>query len=79
MGCFAYTCAISGLPIDSGDKVRYLLLTKNPYFSHAGSIVMPDGEWFPRTFPIKAWYNDYGSVEHIDDIFGKQLLLDGFK
>lgn len=31
MGSFASTCCISGLPIEAGDDVRWLLLMQNPY------------------------------------------------
>ncbi len=63
MGSFSYACAVSGLPIESGDPVRCMLLTRNRFH--------PDGEntshisdiWFPRVLPIKAKYNDYGSIE----------------
>ncbi len=29
MGSFAYTCCVSGLPIEYGDPVRFFLLTQN--------------------------------------------------
>jgi hypothetical protein len=64
MGSFDYTCAISGLPIAGGEAVRYLLLTQNPYHRgvKAGSFVCYSTDhWFPRVFPIRAKYNDYGS------------------
>ena len=58
MGCFHFTCALSGLPIGPGDKVRFLLLQQSPY-----------GEgWYLRAPPIRAEYNDYGSVEHMDPV-----------
>lgn len=79
MGSFSYTCAVSGLPIDSGDKVRYLLLTRNPLLKNSNAVCYPTSEWFPRVFPLNASYNDYGSVGHIDDTLGKQLWLDGFQ
>lgn len=68
MGSFDFTCTISGLPIGAGDKVRYLLLTQNPYHhgKRAGDMtVYPTDVWFPRTFPLRGKYNDYGNVEDL--------------
>lgn len=62
MGSFAGTCCISGLPIEAGDAVRYFLLTQNPYCT-GGFVCKPHGRWVPRTWPIQAKYNDYGSIQ----------------
>lgn len=62
MGSFAGTCCISGLPIEAGDAVRYFLLTQNPYCT-GGFVCESHGRWVPRTWPIRAKYNDYGSIE----------------
>jgi hypothetical protein len=62
MGSFADTCCVSGLPIEAGDEVRYFLLMENPYCS-GGFVCESYGRWVPRTWPIKARYNDYGSIE----------------
>jgi len=82
MGSFDYTCAVSNLPIHAGDKVRYLLLTENPYEENKGcrACSMHDW-WFPRTFPLRAEYNDYGSVENVEegparDIWTEALNID---
>lgn len=77
MGSFAYTCAISGLPIEAGDKVRYLLLTKNPYHSGAENTCYIHDLWFPRTFPLKGSYNDYGSVEKVTAGAEREIWLEG--
>lgn len=66
MGSFDMTCAISGLPIGAGDPIRYMLLTQNPY--HRGktageSTCYQTDIWFPRTFPLRAKYNDYGGCD----------------
>lgn len=79
MGSFAYTCAVSGLPIEAGDEVRYLLLTKNPYHSGAENTCYIHDLWFPRTFPLKAEYNDYGSIENYADGPEQDIWLEGFK
>lgn len=79
MGSFAYTCAVSGLPIEAGDKVRYMLLTKNPYHNGSENTCYIHDLWFPRTFPLKGEYNDYGSVENISDGPEKDIWLEGLK
>lgn len=58
MGSFDFTCAVSNMPLHVGDKIRYVMLTKSPYSDEKG--------WFVRSFPIKAEYNDYGSIENWD-------------
>lgn len=71
MGSFSMTCSISGLCIDAGTPVRALLLTENPY-----------GEgWDLRTPPIRAQYNDYGSIEkvHLRDNPIAKLWLRGLR
>lgn len=61
MGSFASTCCVSGLPIEAGDPVRYFLLMENPYAEN--SVCEMHGRWVPRTWPVKARYDDYGSIE----------------
>lgn len=80
MGSFDYTCAVSGLPIHSGDEVRFLLLSGNPYGENKGSraCTMHDW-WFPRTFPIRAVYNEYGSVEKVEEGPARDIWLDALK
>lgn len=71
MGSFSMTCSISGLGIDAGTPVRALLLTENPY-----------GEgWDLRTPPIRARYNDCGSIErvHPRDLPVAKLWLRGLR
>jgi hypothetical protein len=77
MGSFDYTCAVSGLPIHCGEKIRYMLLTENPY-DDTRPCNMND-VWFPRTFPIRAEYNDYGAVEEVQDGIAKDLWMEGFQ
>jgi len=75
MGSFSYTCGVSKLPIEAGDKIRYILLTENPYGDDCGA----NGHWFPRSFPIRAEYNDYGSVENVEDGIGRDLWMEALK
>ncbi len=65
MGSFASTCAVSGIPLESGDPVRWYLLTENPYEDNL--VCYSHDMWFPRSWPVRAEYNDYGSIESYDD------------
>lgn len=78
MGSFAATCAISELPIEAGDKVRYLLLSSNPYIEE-NIKCYSTGLWFPRTYPLQAVYNDYGSIDNVVQPNLCQGFLDGLK
>ena len=82
MGSFDYTCAISGLAIGAGDKVRYMLVTQNPYHrgrTAGGLVCEMDGYWFPRTFPLRGEYDDYGGVENLQEGPQAATWLDGFR
>ena len=79
MGSFDFTCCVSGLPIGAGDEVRHLLLTENPFHNPAEHTCYIHDRWIPRTFPLKATYNDYGSVENIQEGLARDIWLDGLK
>jgi len=76
MGHFSFTCTVSNLPIRGGDKIRFFLLTENPYGERP--CYMHD-VWFPRTFPLKAKYNDYGSVEEVEEGPVRDVWMEGFQ
>lgn len=78
MGSFSMQCTYSGLPITAGNPVRVILLTENPYSEKANFCYSHDA-WVPRTFPIQAEYNDYGSIEEVKEGILKDLLLQGFQ
>lgn len=67
MGSFNYICGLSGMPIVPGEDVRVMLLTENPYTKGAAPTCYTYDRYFPRTLPIKAVYDDYGSVRRRDD------------
>lgn len=77
MGSFASTCSISGLPIEGGDPVRAFLITENPYDDNL-YCGMSD-LWFLRTLPVKAKYNDYGSIEDVEEGPLKDLWMEGLQ
>lgn len=62
MGHFTLTCALSGLPVEG--PVRALLLTQNPHEENRLRGVYPHDLWVPRTIPMKANYDGYGSIEN---------------
>ena len=64
MGCFSYTCSISGLPIDYNTPVRFMALGSGEHYLSAYDL---GREWAPVTLPIRARYNDYGSVDDIEE------------
>ena len=61
MGSFNQVCALSGLPIQLGDRVKLLFLTQSPYLH--GECYSND-KFFLRTVPINAIYDDYGNVDY---------------
>ncbi len=66
MGSFNATCIISNLPIEAGTPVRFLALTASKYHADGNEhICYVAGRWQLRCAPLRAQYNDYGSVEHI--------------
>jgi hypothetical protein len=78
MGSFAFTCCVSGLPIESGDPIRYLLLTKQVPSDErrAGNL---DSLWVQRTFPLRGFYNDYGSVDKLQEGPAQDIWIEGLQ
>lgn len=76
MGSFSMICSASGLGISAGTPVRCLLVTESPYKRDD-----PRNSWIVRTPPIRAEYNDYGSIEnvHADDKEIADLWLRGLR
>lgn len=79
MGCFSISGSISNLSISYGDKCVYFPLLPSKYMSEDGiyvsigglsQIVANDGPncyFSPATLPIIGYYNDYGSLENIEE------------
>lgn len=65
MGSFNAVCVVSGLPIQAGDRVRFLTLAQTLYGGH-GIVCYVGGRWQLQFPPIRAKYNDYGSIEGYD-------------
>lgn len=77
MGSFNFVCAVSGLSIGGGTPVRYMLLTESPYNDNIRCYI--HSIYSPRTFPLKAVYNDYGSVACVKNGVEKKAWMDGFQ
>jgi hypothetical protein len=68
MGCWDVTCAISHLPIQEDDPIRFIFLRQPLYYD---GIQKSWATWLPVTVPLKGVYNSYGAIEkyerHEDD------------
>lgn len=63
MGCFSYTCSVSGLPIGLDTPVRFMALAGGVSYRSRFEI---SSTWQPLALPIRARYDDYGSVHEIE-------------
>lgn len=79
MGSFNATCVVSGLPITAGTKVRFLALTQNEYSRGNDHVCYVHGRWQLRTVPLRAVYNDYGSVEKIESGLAERVFFRSFE
>lgn len=76
MGSFNATCIVSNLPIEAGDKVRYLALARSAFHQDGNDhICYVGGRWQVHGVPIKAEYNDYGSVKEIEESFTTKVFF----
>ena len=64
MGCWNETDALTQLPILPGDPVKLIVVT-----SHSDELT------FPRCFPISGIYDDYGSIEKIEEDWATASFL----
>ncbi len=76
MGSFNATCIISGLPIEAGDPVRFFLLTSSKYRRGNEHICYVSGRWQLRGAAIRAKYNDYGSIEDLEESLTTRALFE---
>jgi hypothetical protein len=80
MGSFNYTCCVSNLPIEAGTPVRYLALARSAFDTAGnGHVCYVGGRWQVYGVPIRGRYNDYGSVEEIEESFTTQMFFEGLK
>lgn len=65
MGCWNETCGLTQTPIRYGDDVAvYILIPRN---NTRGATCNSDDFYSPFILPIYGKYNDYGSIEDIED------------
>jgi len=78
MGSFNATCIVSNLPIEAGDPVRFLALTESDLNRSNEHCCYVTGRWQPRTAAIRACYNDYGSIEKIQEGLVERVFFKSF-
>lgn len=66
MGCWNGTCMLTHLPIIAGDPVVAFLIEVTPAAASGSAPCYSNDRGAPLTTPIKAKYNDYGSIEDIE-------------
>lgn len=79
MGSFNQVCMLSGLPISYRDPVRAILVTEHPRATLGKCVRDYPSKYLPRTFPIRGYYNDYGSLENVPDDVFKRLWVKGLQ
>lgn len=67
MGCWNGTDNLGGLPIRWGDKVKVHIIQMNSFQTDASGFCYLDGIASPISLTIDGTYDDYGSVEGIDE------------
>ena len=78
MGSFNSSGFISKLPIQYGDRVVCFIATENPS-SSIRSLYIPDCHLVPWGIPVRGKYNDYGSIQEIDEDYNTDFLRRLFK
>lgn len=78
MGSFNETCALSGLTITPGDKVKLVFLSESPYRRTSRGCYIND-HYVLRTPPISGEYADYGKCEFDESQPVVKLVVDKFR
>jgi len=82
MGCWNETCALTHLPITYGDRAVYLPIAE---VAHYGNYKIPICYYYPSDMfqvsglPIRGTYNDYGTLEKVDDTSSMALTVKCFQ
>lgn len=81
MGCWNGTCGISQLPILAGTKVKAYLMLQSEFAQGIGGsgTCYTTGYFRPWFFPVSAEYNDYGSIERIQEDWNSKYMLATFQ
>ena len=70
MGSWCVVCALSGVPIHSGDPVIGWKVRLSPF-----GALSSDPMFIPVSLPVVGTYDDYGGIEEVED--GEALAGDG--
>lgn len=77
MGSFNATCIISNLPIEAGTPVRYVNLVRSKFHPDGNDHrCYVTGRWQLRGPAIRAQYNDYGSIEKIQEGLSTRVMFE---
>lgn len=77
MGSFNATCIISNLPIEAGTPVRFVNLVRSTFHPDGNDHrCYVTGRWHLRGPAIRAQYNDYGSIEKIQDGLAARVMFE---
>lgn len=84
MGCWNSTCAISGLPIMYHDRVKLIFIwashvVPKPGSNNPISPSSPDDTWSAISLVVSGKYNDYGSIEDIEESIFVDAALQVFQ
>ena len=80
MGCWNGTCLLGGLPLTHGTKIRAFLILMNKEQAAPSGFCYGGGIAKPISFGLLGEYNDYGSIECLDeDTVESQMLFDYLK
>lgn len=75
MGSWNGTCALTNLPIMSGEKVYVLLLQEGKHYDkYVGNHCYPNTYYQPLPLYFEGEYNDYGAVENCHGEFLDDIL-----
>ena len=78
MGCWNETDGFGGMPIKAVDKVKAVIIQNNPFNPEASGFCYLNGFATPISFVINATYNDYGSIESVNEDDIAFILLKDF-
>lgn len=80
MGCWNETCAITQMPIQSGDPVALVFLTKvDRNAENHGGFCYSNAIWTPKFLPVFGAYDDYGGLEQIEENWNTSFIVDQLK
>lgn len=68
MGCWNGTCGVTQLSLPHGERIAYFLIANvNDHEGNDQGFCYVDDIWCPIALPIYGKYNDYGSIEDIEE------------